>query len=131
MQDLEEFLRLRPKLRPIREFDVNRVTQVLFQKAQHRVIKNAKQYRDLIPIFLRASSYEEELHQFLTDPDMTIRALEQRARHIGDAALYTQALASVAAKQRDGIAFTPREEQVLQQLHRLLSQIFVPAHASS
>lgn len=128
---LAEFLRLRPKLRSIREFDVNHVTQVLFEKAAHRVIKNAKVFRNLIPLFLRAVSYEEELYQFLTNADMTVSELEQRTRHLGDTALYTQALASVGAKQRDGIAFTAQEERVLRQLYVLLNHIFAHAHVVS
>lgn len=126
---LAEFLRLRPKLRTVREFDINRVTQVLFEKAQHRVIKNAKHFRNLVPIFLRAVLHEEELYRFLSDPDMTVSELEQRTRYVGDTTLYMQTLTSVAAKQRDGIAFTAQEERVLQQLHTILRHIFAHAHA--
>lgn len=125
---LSEFIRLHPKLRPIRDLDLDRVIEALFEKARHKVIKNAKHFRDLIPIFLRAAYHEEELCAFLTNLDMTVSELTQRVRHTGDAILYTQTLTSVASKQQDGIALSTQEEQVLRQLFELLAHAFLPAH---
>jgi len=73
-----ELARLRPKLRRrIKEFQINDILKVLCEKVQYRVIKNAKAFRKLIPIFLRASANEQHIHRFLCDPDMTIGELEQ------------------------------------------------------
>jgi hypothetical protein len=74
-----ELARLRPKLRRIREFQINHILKVLCEKVRCKVIKNAKDFRKLIPIFLRAGANEQHIHRFLCDPDMTISELERLA----------------------------------------------------
>jgi hypothetical protein len=72
-----ELSRLRPKLRTIKEFRIADILKVLCEKTQYRVIKNAKNFRKLTRIFLRASANEQHIHRFLCDPDMTIGELER------------------------------------------------------
>ena len=72
-----ELARLRPKLRRIKEFQISDIVKVLCEKVQYKVIKNAKDFRKLIPIFLRAGANEQHIHRFLCDPDMTIGELER------------------------------------------------------
>ena len=72
-----ELARLRPKLRRIKEFQISDIVKVLCEKVQYKVIKNAKDFRKLIPMFLRAGANEQHIHRFLCDPDMTIGELER------------------------------------------------------
>lgn len=118
-----EFVRLKPKIRRVKEFEVDDVIKALFEKVQHRVIRSAKDFRRLGRAFLRASANEKEIYRFLSDPDMTINELEQRTVHSGFSLLVEQVIQKVGTKRRDGEAFTSQEKTMLRQLTDLLKKV--------
>lgn len=62
-----EFIRLKKHLRTIGDLELSDITIILFEKVKSGVISNAKAFRQLRKIFLRAHLNEKELHEFLTD----------------------------------------------------------------
>jgi ParB/RepB/Spo0J family partition protein len=70
-----EYLRIKAKLRKVGDFDIDRITKIILDKINHRVIQNAKDLRILGKVFLKANTNENALLQFLSDPDMSIREL--------------------------------------------------------
>ncbi len=117
-----EFVRLKPKIRKIREFEVDDVIQKLFEKVQHKVIRSAKDFRKLGRVFLRATANEKEVYRFLSNPDMTINELENKTVHSGFSLLIEQLIQKVAGKRKDGEAFTSQEKTMLTQLSDLLKK---------
>lgn len=118
-----EFVRLRPKIRKIRDLDIEKIYRIIFEKAQHKVVGSAKEFRKLGRAFLRASANEEALHKFLKDADMTIDELMERTVQ-NDASLWSENIGRyIANKLSNGIAFTMQEKQQLLQLRDLLNRV--------
>jgi len=117
-----EFVRLKPKLRKIRNYEVDQIIINLFERIDHKVIKNSKELRKLGSIFLRATANEEELAHYLDDNDMTIFELEQRTLQSGFSLHIEELIKSVSHKRSNGIAFSSQEKAFLEQLKDLLTQ---------
>lgn len=119
----EEFVRLRPKLRRIRDIDIDQAVDSIFAKVHHGVIPRAKDFRKLNGLFLHAHMHEEPLHEFLQDPDMTVEELEARARHstiIIDGEKLLKDLGKTLAR---GSTPTQQELQICKELHEILGKI--------
>ena len=117
-----EFVRLKPKLRKIRNVEVDDIIINLFNRIQHKVIKNAKELRKLGSIFLRATANEEELARYLVDPDMTVHELEQRTLQSGFSLHIEQLIKGISQKRAEGVAFSSQEKAFLEQLKKLLNE---------
>lgn len=117
-----EFVRLKPKLRKIRNEEVDEIIINLFERIKHKVIKNSKELRKLGSIFLRATANEEELARYLADPDMTISELEQRTLQSGFSLHIEQLIKGISHKRAEGVAFSSQEKAFLDQLRELLNQ---------
>jgi hypothetical protein len=76
--------------------------------------------RTIGKIFLRASANEQEIYNFLSDPDMTLGELEQRTVQSGFSLHLEQAMQQIAQKLKDGIGFSSKEKDVLLQLSTVL-----------
>jgi len=73
-----EFYYLEPVIRPIRTFSSRQIVQALFERIGYRVIRSAKDFRTLHKIFRDTRRNEDEIYNFLTDPDMSIKDLANR-----------------------------------------------------
>jgi|SRR3989344_6323816 len=118
-----EFVHLKPKLRKIRNFETDEIIKILFEKVKNDVIRSSRDFRKLGKIFSRATANEEELHRFLSDPDMTVSVLDQRTIQSGFSLIIEQALQQVVAKRKNGVAFSTKELGILKQFHNLLAKI--------
>lgn len=118
-----EFVRLRPKVRKIRELDIDRIIRIIFEKAQHKIIKSAREFRTLGSIFLRASANEEALHRFLKDQDMTVKELAERAVHTGISLWAESLIQYIAGKLKDGVQFSSDEKKFFLPLRDLLNKV--------
>jgi ParB/RepB/Spo0J family partition protein len=117
-----ELVILLPKIRKIREFEVDDIFKILCEKIKHKVIYRAKDLRKLGKIFLRASANGQELYNFFSDPDMTLDELEQRTAQSGFSLHIEQAIHEIGEKVKDGIEFTRAEKDVLLELLGLLKK---------
>lgn len=117
-----EFVRLKPKIRKIRDYEVDDIIVKLFERVEHKVIRSAKDFRKLGRIFLRATANEEELYRFLSNGDMTISELEQRTIQTGFSLIIEQLIQKIGSKRQDGVAFSSQEKLFLEQLRDLLNQ---------
>jgi ParB/RepB/Spo0J family partition protein len=115
-----EFVRLLPKLRKIRNVEVDDIIINIFERTKHKVIKNSKELRKLGSIFLRATANEEELARYLADPDMTVSELEQRTVQSGSSLHVEEVIKFVSKNRAKGIAFGSQERAFLEQLKDLL-----------
>ncbi|MBU0953279.1 MAG: ParB/RepB/Spo0J family partition protein [Nanoarchaeota archaeon] len=115
-----EFVRLEPKIRPIKEFTYEQIILNLFERVRHQVIRSAKGFRKLGTVFLRAHTNEKELYRFLKDPDMTVDELTQKTTRSGfirDAEGLTKRITS---KFNQGLKLQPEDVFVLRPLRDVL-----------
>ena len=117
-----EFVRLKPKIRKIRNFEVDEIILNLFEKVDHKVIRSSREFRMLGRIFLRATANEEELFKFLSNPDMTVSELEQKTIQSGFSLHIEELIQKIGSKRQDGVAFSSQERSFLTQLKDLLNQ---------
>lgn len=118
-----EFVRLKPKIRKIGNFEVQDIIINLFERVQNKVIQSAKDFRKLGRIFLRASANEQALIAFLSDPDMTIRELEKQTTQSGLSFYVEQLMQQISKKKSNGEDFSPPEKEFIDQLRLLLNKI--------
>jgi len=117
-----EFMRLKPKLRRIREFEVYEIIDRIFQKVDQDTIKTSRDFRRLGSVFLRATANEKELHKFLSDPDETVEELVKRTSRSSFTLAAEELIKDITDRKSQGIAFSPQDEIILRQLAILLKQ---------
>jgi ParB/RepB/Spo0J family partition protein len=118
-----EFVRLKPKIRKIKDFEADEIIINLFERVQHKVIRSSRDFRKLGRIFLRATANEQELYNYLSDPDMTVSELEQRTLQSGFSLHIEQVIQKIASKRKEGVAFSSQERAFLEQLRDLLNKV--------
>lgn len=119
---VQEFVRLKDKLRPIKEFSIDEIIENLFQRVQHRVIKSSKDFRTMGRIFLRATANHNYIHAFLKNPDMTVKELEQNTIQSGFSLWIEQVIKKVGEKQKDKTPFSSQEKVLLTELQKVLDK---------
>ncbi len=119
-----EFLRLKPKIRRIKDIEAEDIPTILFEKIKHGVIKNAKSFRQLRKIFLRAHLNENELHEFLTNPDMTVDELDLKTVQSGPSLLVEKLLQELGKIFQEGRIIPEQETGTYRQLRDFLMQKF-------
>lgn len=115
-----EFVRLQPKLRKIRNFEVPDIIKILFEKVKHKVIRNAKDFRKIQKIFARAAANEEEICKFLSDPDTTVSELDRDTIQSGFSLHILQLIEEIKQKRKTGIPFDEKERGIITELKKLL-----------
>jgi ParB/RepB/Spo0J family partition protein len=119
-----EFVRLTPKLRMIKELQPDVIIPRILEKVQHKVIKNAKDFRRLGWAFLRATANEDALYEFFTNPDMTVQELEEKTVRSSSSLNIEKVIQDVTKKINKGIKFAEQAEYTfLVQLRDLLVQV--------
>lgn len=119
-----EFIRLKPKIRKIKDFEVDDIVENIFERVNHKAIKNAKDFRKLGRIFLRATANEEQLYQYLSNRDMTVEELRKKTTDTGFSLLIEQMIQSITEKKQKGVSFSSEEKEFIIQLKDLLNKIF-------
>lgn len=113
-------LNLFKKLRKIKKLEVDDIIEVIFQKIEKKVITKSLDIRKIGKAFLQATINEDELHQFLTKPEMTANELEQRTRQTGFALLCGDLIKKITQKKENATSFTKNEKASLVQLQSLI-----------
>lgn len=119
----DEFLKLRPKIHKVKNFEVDDIIQIIFQKIENGKIGSGKELRKLKRIFNRDSVNENALDLFLSDPDMNISTLERHTLQNGFSWLIDQLMKKIAESMQSGKEFTPLEKPLLVQLRDLLNKV--------
>lgn len=119
---MNEFVRLKPKLRKIQQWEVDDIIINIFERIRNNVIASSKELRKLGSVFQRATLHEKLLAQYLADPDMKVKDLQQAA----DQSLFSlnveNVIRTVSERRAQGVAFKEQEHTFLQQLRDLLNE---------
>jgi len=119
-----EFIRLKQKLRRIKDLEVNDITIILFKKVKSGVISNAKAFRRLRKIFLRAYLNENELYEFLTDADKSVDDLEVQTVQSGPSLLVEKLLLELGKIFQEGSKVSNQDASTYGQLRDFLVSKF-------
>ena len=123
----DEYLSLRPHLRKVKSIQPTQMDDLLLGKVENKVIKKAKDFRRIKKVFRRANTHQDELYEFLMNPDMTVDELSERAEMTGF--LYELEKASDKIKERleNGRGFSEKEFAQIRSLKELTDQVLVEA----
>ncbi len=119
----DEFLKLRPKIFKIKNFEADDIISIIFKKIEEEVITSAKDLRTLKRFFIRDAVNENALEAFLSDPKMRVSQLERHAVQNGFSYLVDQLVKKIAESLQNGKEFTPQERPILVQLRDLLNKV--------
>lgn len=119
----DEFLKLRPKIFKIKNFEADDIISIIFKKIEDEVITSSKDLRTLKRFFIRDAVNENALEAFLSDPAMRVSQLERHAVQNGFSYLVDQLVKKIAESLQNGKEFTPQERPILVQLRDLLNKV--------
>lgn len=118
-----EFIRLKPKLRRIKEFEIDEIIEIVFKKTEQKTIKTSRDYRRLGSLFKRATANEDALHWFLSNSDATVDELWLRSSRSGVSLFAEELSKAVAERLQLGGSFDQRELAALDQLIELVEKV--------
>jgi ParB/RepB/Spo0J family partition protein len=119
----DEFLKLRPKIFKIKNFEADDIIGIIFKKIEDEVITSSKDLRTLKRFFIRDAVNENALEAFLSDSAMRVSQLERHAVQNGFSYLVDQLVKKIAESLQNGKEFTPQERPILVQLRDLLNRV--------
>lgn len=115
-----EFMRVIPRLRKIRDLEIDDIVKIMFEKIKDGVIYTSHNFRKLSKVFERATLNENEIYDFLTTPDMNIIELYNRAQQSGFSLHIESVIDQLTYKTSEGIEITKKEKNHLKNLAKLL-----------
>jgi hypothetical protein len=118
----EEFIRLEPRIRPIRDFTKDKIIKNLFERVQHQVIHNANDFNRLGIIFIRAHNNEKEINAYLSDPDMKVGELADRIKRDSLIRDIESVMRQTTKRLSEGVAFPPEVKKAMLQFRALLNK---------
>ncbi|MDC8105492.1 ParB/RepB/Spo0J family partition protein [Chryseobacterium sp. B21-037] len=114
------FMQLLPKLRKIKEYEIDDIVKVLFKKISDNVTYRASDFKDLSKIFVNASLHEEEILYFLTEPLMTVTELCESAKLSGFSSHIKILIKEFSTKKNSNIKLTEKEHELFEDLYNLM-----------
>lgn len=114
------FMQMLPKLRKIKQFEIDDIVKILFKKISDSVMFRASDFKDLAKIFSNASLHEEEILIFLTEPLLTVTELSERSQLSGFSSQIKILIKELGAKKNLNIQLTQKESDLLGDLSKLL-----------
>jgi ParB/RepB/Spo0J family partition protein len=114
------FMQMLPKLRKIKQFEIDDIVKILFKKISASVMFRASDFKDLAKIFSNASLHEEEILIFLTEPLLTVTELSERSQLSGFSSQIKILIKELGAKKNLNVQLTEKESDLLGDLSKLL-----------
>lgn len=119
----EGFVRLDKKIIKVGELEYDDIVKVLFDKVRRNVIKNAKDFRRLARVFMRVTTHQKELLEFLRSPDMTVEQLMRKTDHSRLLYLAEELKDELVLKLKNGLVPSAKENRFLTELRDLFAKV--------
>ncbi len=114
------FLKVLPKLRKIKKFEVDDIVKILFKKISDNLLYRNADFTALFKVFATASLNEEEIFYFLTEPKMSVAELSELTLLSGLSTLIKNLIKELSVKRNLNIKLTEKEEVVFGDLYQLM-----------
>ncbi|MCL2434843.1 MAG: hypothetical protein FWD09_01740, partial [Lentimicrobiaceae bacterium] len=109
-----------PKLRRIKQFQVDDIIQILFRKINDNLLYRRKDFTALYKIFATASLYEEYIELFLTESKMSVTELSELTHLSGISIQIKNLIQELNVKKNLNIKLTEKEQSVFADLYKLM-----------
>ncbi|SKB99837.1 ParB/RepB/Spo0J family partition protein [Soonwooa buanensis] len=114
------FTRLIPKLRRVKQYQVDDIIQILFQKINDNLLYRVSDFTTLSKVFSTASLNEEEIFKFLSDPQISTVELSEMTQLSGISTQIRTLIKDLGTKKNLGINLTEKEQVVFEDLYKLM-----------
>lgn len=118
----EEFIRLEPRIWPIREFTKEKIIENLFERVEHQVIRNAKDFVRLRSAFGRAHTDEKEIYAYLSNLDMKVGELMDRMKRDIFVQEIEKIIRDTTKRLSEGGKFPPEVRSAILRFRNLLNK---------
>lgn len=114
------FMQMLPKLRKIKQYEIDDIVKILFKKISDNVMYRASDFKDLAKIFSNASLHEEEILFFLTEPLLTVTELSERSQLSGFSSQIKILIKELSVKENVNVKLTEKEHSLLVDLSKIM-----------
>lgn len=114
------FMHLIPKLRKIKQYQVDDIVKILFDKINDNLLYRRSHFIDLAKVFSTASLNEDELLLFLTDPQISVMELSEMTQLSGISTQIRNLIRDLGVKKNLNVKLTEKEQIVFEDLYKLM-----------
>jgi len=114
------FMHLIPKLRKIKQYQVDDIIKILFDKINDGLLYRRNDFTTLAKVFSTASLNEDELLYFLTEPKVSVTELSESTQLSGISTQIKNLIKDLSVKQSLNIKLTEKEQIVFADLYKLM-----------
>jgi ParB/RepB/Spo0J family partition protein len=114
------FLRVLPKLRRIKQFQIDDIVKIIFKKISDNLLYRGRDFTSLRKFFSIASLHEEQIEQFLTEPKMSVTELCELTQLSGISSQIKNLIQDLSVKKNLNIKLTEKEQSVFSDLYKLM-----------
>lgn len=118
-----EIVRLKPHLCKVGDFEANEIIDNIMERIVNDKIRNSKEIRVLKSAFIRIDLYADLIANYLQNPDMKLRELEEQILRTGFSWNVQKVVADIAKKKSKGEKLTEKEQNALKQLRKLIEEV--------
>ncbi len=118
------FTRLIPKLRKIKQYQVDDIVQILFQKVNDNLLYSVRDFTTLSKVFSTASLNEDEIFRFLSEPPISVIELSEMTQLSGISSQIRNLIKDLGRKKNLNINLTEKEQIIFEDLYRIM-QTFI------
>ncbi|HAT3994327.1 hypothetical protein CMT90_11790 [Elizabethkingia anophelis] len=117
------FMRLLPKLRKIKDYEIDDIVRILFEKIHGSLLYRICDFNSLSKIFMNASINEEELLFFLQEPKISVDDLLEMTQLSGISTQLKNLIRELSMKASLDIKLTEKEKELANDLSLLMNSI--------
>lgn len=114
------FMQLLPKLRKIRNFEIDDIVKVIFKKVNDGLLYRRTDFISLAKIFSTASLHEEEILLFLEEASISVEELVERTQLSGISVQIKNLIKELSIKKNLNINLTEKEKCLFEDLYKLM-----------
>lgn len=114
------FMRLLRVLRKIKQYQVDDIVKIIFQKLNDNLLYRKSDFAALAKIFSTASLNEEHILQFLSEPKMSVTELCEITQLSGFTTQIKNLIKELGVKKNLNIKLTEKEQSVFDDLYKLM-----------
>ncbi len=115
------FMHLIPKLRKVKQYQVDDIVKILFDKINDNLLYRRSHFIDLAKIFSMASLNEDEIVHFLTERQVSVDELSEMTQLSGISTQIRNLIKDLSVKKNLNVKLTEKEQIVFEDLYKLMS----------
>lgn len=115
------FMHLIPKLRKVKQYQVDDIVKILFDKINDNLLYRRSHFIALAKIFSTASLNEDEIVHFLKERQVSVDELSEMTQLSGISTQIRTLIKDLSVKKNLNVKLTEKEQIVFEDLYKLMS----------